>query len=410
MASVIKMLAKRQHYEVWTESYECATMPQKLYTGKDHIDWKILTPPFLPVMTTGKSCFQVIESPCLNVSSQMCTVLSLPLPPQPFRLECAVTKRNITFWHPNPKTNGSWSRGIRYHHWYDSFEHTLKDMNEPGMGPEIIQAASKNPRLRNVKNRYSKVPLIHACEIGVSVRCLHGIWHLAFAKIPWLWPKISSVSRNIWRKSEERVSTKGHQVLISQKYLIAEGRPESEVRSLRRSNGLAKETKLCFAVMGTNIARNSSAIEQTATEYKCPALLPSFSYNYLTSTTTSSEQINIASALTTFNQQLMQQTGSSNSGSSLLWLQKLPSHLLAVAHTSIKVVSQQPFRLPFLTPLLQLQLKFCPTWHSGWLPNRYETCFFTNKVKKCYGCTLEFPDKYPRSHSESIRCFLNSNQ
>ena len=282
--------------------------------------------------------------------------------------------------------------------------------NGPGMGPEIIQAASKNPRLRNVKNRYSKVPLIHACEIGVSVRCLHGIWHLAFAKIPWLWPKISSVSRNILRKSEERVSTKGHQVLISQKYLIAEGRPESEVRSLRRSNGFAKETKLCFAVMGTNIARNSSAIEQTATEYKCPALLPSFSYNYLTSTTTSSEQINIASALTTFNQQLMQQTGSSNSGSSLLWLQKLPSHLLAVAHTSIKVVSQQPFRLPFLTPLLQLQLKFCPTWHSGWLPNRYETCFFTNKVKKCYGCTLEFPDKYPRSHSESIRCFLNSNQ
>lgn len=52
--------------------------------------------------------------------------------------------------------------------------------------------------------------------------------------------------------------------------------------------------------------------------------------------------------------------------------------------------------------------KFCPTWHSGWLPYRYETCFFTNKVKKCYGCTREFPDKYPRSHSESIRCFLNS--
>ena len=45
-------------------------------------------------------------------------------------------------------------------------------MNEPGA---IIQAASKNPRLRNVKNRYSKVPLIHACKIGVSVRCLHGI-------------------------------------------------------------------------------------------------------------------------------------------------------------------------------------------------------------------------------------------
>lgn len=143
MASVIKMLAKRQHYEVWTESYECATMPQKLYTGKDHIDWKMLTPPFLPVITTGKSCFQVIESPCLNVSSQMCTALSLPLPPQAFRLECAVTKRIITFWHPKPKTNGSWSRGIRYHHWYDSFEHTLKDMNEPGMVPEWARKSYK---------------------------------------------------------------------------------------------------------------------------------------------------------------------------------------------------------------------------------------------------------------------------
>ena len=262
-------------------------------------------------------------------------------------------------------------------------------MNEPGA---IIQAASKNPRLRNVKNRYSKVPLIHAWKIGVSVRCLHGIWHL---------PRYHECGRRSPVSPEI-------QVLISQQYLIAEGRPESEVRSLRRSNGLAKETKLCFAVMGTNIARNSSAIEQTATEYKCPALLPSFSYSYLTSTTTSSEQINIALALTTFNQQLTQQTGSSNSGSTLLWLQKLPSHLSAVAHTSIKVVSQQPFRLPFLTPLLQLQLKFCPTWHSGWLPYRYETCFFTKKVKKCYGCTREFPDKYPRSHSESIRCFLNS--
>ena len=179
MASVIKMLAKRQHYEVWTESYECATMLQKLYTGKDHIDWKMLTPPFLPVMTTGKSCFQVIESPCLNFSSQMCTALSLPLPPQPFRLACAVTKRNITFWHTKPKTNGSWSRGIRYHHWYDSFEHTLKDMNEPGA---IIQAASKNPRVRNVKNRYSKVPPIHACQ-NWSVSAVFT-WHLAFAKIP----------------------------------------------------------------------------------------------------------------------------------------------------------------------------------------------------------------------------------
>ena len=117
----------------------------------------MLTPPFLPVMTTGKSCFQVIESPCLNFSSQMCTALSLPLPPQPFRLACAVTKRNITFWHTKPKTNGSWSRGIRYHHWYDSFEHTLKDMNEPGA---IIQAA------------------FTPAKTGVSVRCLHGIWHL----------------------------------------------------------------------------------------------------------------------------------------------------------------------------------------------------------------------------------------
>ena len=138
------------------------------------------------------------------------------------------------------------------------------------------------------------------CQCGVYMA--FGIWHLP--RYHDCGRRSPVISRNILRKSEERVSTKGHQVLISQKYLIAEGRPESEVRSLRRSNGLAKETKLCFAVMGTNIARNSSVIEQTATEYKCPALLPSFSYNYLTSTTTSSEQINIALALTTFNQQL----------------------------------------------------------------------------------------------------------
>ena len=145
------------------------------------------------------------------------------------------------------------------------------------------------------------------------------------------------------------------------------------------------------------LQQNTSAPQQNNAQAAFSVtLLTAYSYNDLTSSTTSSEQINIALAFAAFSQQLTQQTGCSNSGSNLLSLQRLPSHLSEVAHTSIEVVSQQPFRFLVLTPLLQLQLQSSPTWHSGWLPYRYETCLFTNKVKKCYGYTQEFADKYPK--------------
>ena len=167
MASVIKMLAKRQHYEVWKESYECATMLQKLYTGKDHIDWKMLKPPFLPVMTTGKSCFQVIESPCLNVSSLPSRYNATAVSSRMRSYEekhYILTSKAENEWQLKPRNSISpliWF--LRAHSEGHEWARNGPGMgpewarNGPGMGPAIIQAASKNPRLRNVKNRYRKV-------------------------------------------------------------------------------------------------------------------------------------------------------------------------------------------------------------------------------------------------------------
>ena len=302
----------------------------------------------------------------------------------------------------------------------DMFRNAEALLNEPGA---IMPAASDDPRMRTVKSRHGKAPLIvKPVKAGHQLDCpcsVVGICQdtIAVAEdLECLQEYLEEIKRKFQRRKGPSVNLAA--AYNSRRTPKEQGIKPNEIQKAfrRKRNDTSQSWVLTTSSAMSSQSVNSTTMQDTPSsmhqQQQPYCNLPQQYCGQENSSAVVLQEQPIYTALTTTQQhpsfppvsatfyQTQQPQFSSFPSKAIPQQQQVPASFA------------QPFKVPMSTNFSQQSQQLSSAsllapqqaWHSGWSPYQYEVCLLPNSAKKCYGCNQDFADKYRQEpHNVVIR-------